>query len=414
MSETPDTKSCGCADGGGPLPSPFCSLHYHFGMLLGVADLETEQAYHRGKMWLHNGWLHRAGVVWGYGVAADPAHGEIRVRPGLALDALGRELHLENDACLDVAAWFADRRKKAPADAAWFTEDAITGAITFDAHVVIRFRSCLTRQVPALSEPCENAGTATAYSRRCETVDILFRPGRFPDPFSGGAVPAGPPYRRLRLYFGLDAPRRDGAGVIEPEDLAILLAPRSVETFRRLAALDGIDLQPPTGDDFVVVLADVTGVTLAKDGDGWKFTAAEVHPEVRPAHVATAAMQEWIGGPASAPPGVLVLPGSVTVDETQNRIVLVASGDLAARSVAAAAVELTGFDPATGWAPIAFDPPTLGGDQRTLTVSFPAGVPAGVRLLRLVIHARGSAPLLAADLTPFNRGEDFIHDHRRN
>ena len=61
--------------------SPFNALRYHFGMLLGVDDFETEQAYHRAKMRIHNAWLHRAGVVWGFDVRLDVPHGEIRVLP---------------------------------------------------------------------------------------------------------------------------------------------------------------------------------------------------------------------------------------------------------------------------------------------------------------------------------------------
>ena len=69
MSNTPDMTSCfPSVDGQGQdlLPlSPFYTLSYHFGMLLGVDDFETEQAYHRAKQRLHNAWLHGEGVVWG-------------------------------------------------------------------------------------------------------------------------------------------------------------------------------------------------------------------------------------------------------------------------------------------------------------------------------------------------------------
>src|SRR5215211_7415462 len=98
-----DEASCG-----GPLPvDPFTGLRFHFGMLLGVDDFESEQAYHRGKMRLHNGWLHGEGVVWGLLVDAPLVEGggadlkgELRVRPGLALDAAGRELYLAATACV--------------------------------------------------------------------------------------------------------------------------------------------------------------------------------------------------------------------------------------------------------------------------------------------------------------------------
>src|SRR6185503_11466433 len=49
--------------------SPFTAIQYNFGMLLGVDDLETAQAYPRGKMRLDNAWLHREGVVRGLNVS---------------------------------------------------------------------------------------------------------------------------------------------------------------------------------------------------------------------------------------------------------------------------------------------------------------------------------------------------------
>ena len=48
---------------------PFRSLYVHFGMLLGVDDFQTLDAYHRGKMWCHSAWLHGQGVIWGLQVA---------------------------------------------------------------------------------------------------------------------------------------------------------------------------------------------------------------------------------------------------------------------------------------------------------------------------------------------------------
>src|SRR5262249_12372520 len=81
-------------------PGPWTALRIPFGMLMGVDDFETDQAYHRGKMRLHNAWLHREGVVWGVDVRLDHECGEVRVSPGLALDQSGHELHLDAEACL--------------------------------------------------------------------------------------------------------------------------------------------------------------------------------------------------------------------------------------------------------------------------------------------------------------------------
>jgi len=63
----PDSSPCTSTAAGQAdqiLPAdPFTALQFHFGMLLGVDDLETLAANPRGKTWLHNAWLHREGVA---------------------------------------------------------------------------------------------------------------------------------------------------------------------------------------------------------------------------------------------------------------------------------------------------------------------------------------------------------------
>jgi hypothetical protein len=150
-----DSQSVCPDDAAALLPvDPFNALRIHFGMLLGVDDFETEQAYHRGKMRLHNAWLHGHGVVWGLGVSSDLPSGEIRVEPGLALDAAGHELHLDALACVSAGAWF-DAHRNDPGMTV--TESDGGSTVAFDAHVVMSFRACQTRQVPALSDPCDGS-----------------------------------------------------------------------------------------------------------------------------------------------------------------------------------------------------------------------------------------------------------------
>lgn len=412
-------KSCGSRETGDHPQTPYCSVNYHFGMLLGVGDFETEQSYHRGKMWLHTSWLHREGVVQGFDVRTQPDHGEIRVLPGLAVDALGREIHLDADACLQVAAWFEDRRKKFPDDTGWFIEDAASGTFHFDGHVVVRFKTCLTRQVPALSEPCDSSGASTAYSRRCESVEILFRPRLWTDPFGPGGMHAGKPrpYHRLRLLYGLDAPMRDADGKIVAGDLEVLQASRTAESFRQFAALDEIDLRAPEGEEFPVLLANVHGITLKKTDSAWSLAVDKVDVTVRPVHVATATLQELASGPALTGHAAVVVPGSIAVDEVGKKLTFASNADLAEKSVAAAAFALTAFDPVTGWATVTLDSTALGADRRTVALGFSGGLPAGAELVRLVVHGSGSTPLLAlldATLVPFNRGQDLTYDHRRS
>jgi hypothetical protein len=67
------------------------------GMILTAADLAAEQEYHRGMRYLHNR-LHGWGTVSGFEVAV--TGGRLRVSPGLAIDALGREIILTEPAIL--------------------------------------------------------------------------------------------------------------------------------------------------------------------------------------------------------------------------------------------------------------------------------------------------------------------------
>ncbi len=311
MVNTADLATCQASDSasGELLPlSPFYALRYHFGMLLGVDDFETEQAYHRAKIRLHNAWLHREGVIWGFNVGLDNGRHEIRVKPGLALDAAGHELHLEADACVNVGEWFAKHEK----DPGFEISTDEGGGKTFDAHVVIRFKACLTRQVPALLEPCDNGNTGTAYSRVFETVEILLLPNLSP--------PRVYPYHRLRLMFGLDEPKKkEGSTEVTDDDQAVLdlLAtiqelPKAQQTaaylkaFHRFSALDVIDLKPassedgartllfPGRDDDPLVLADISGIKLAKQNSGWTLAGGSVDTSVRPSHVATSTLQDLL------------------------------------------------------------------------------------------------------------------------
>jgi hypothetical protein len=395
MSNTPDTTSCVTADINDGPQTPFTSLSYHFGMLLGVTDFETDQAYHRGKMWLHNAWLHRQGVVWGFDVQLDTAHHEIRVKPGFAIDAMGRELHLEQDACLNVPAWFSEHRDE-------LTVTTNGSVLSFDAHLVIQFKSCLTRQVPALSEPCEGGETTTAYSRVFETVEIFLRPGL-------ADVPV-PPYHRLRLLFGIDEPLMENGTVVEA-DREVLDAPKNLASFRRFAALDGIDLQPPDGQDALpVVLANITGISLTDSGDTRTLTAGEVDVSVRPSHVATQTVQELLcEGAFNAP---FVVPDTVTLDSTAETVSFQVSTSLAPNSVHKDAFKLTHYTPTDGWVNATVNAAAYDDGSKVVTVEFNS-FPAVGAWVRFMVDASGPKPPLGTNLSPLNNGTDFVHSQER-
>jgi hypothetical protein len=430
MANTPDLASCLAESEMQPL-NPFYSLRYHFGMLLGVDDFETEQAYHRAKMRLHNAWLHRAGAVWGLGVAVDTTRGEILVTPGLALDAQGRELHLEADACLNVGAWFEQHE-----DDVTLNEDG-----SFDAHIVIRFAACLTRQVPALLEPCVGSGNGTAYSRVFETVELLLLPGLAPAPV--------PPYHRLRLLFGLDAPQQE-EGATTPDDQAVLDAMQAIRAlpvaeqtaawltaFHRFAALDEIALKPaqsedgartllfPGRDDEAVVLANIAGLKLTKSGANWTLGGGAVDVSVRPSHVATTTMQDLlcgVRGGAIASPGDVgprVDAAAVTISDTE--IILKADQPILAPSVTTTAFAVTVFDDTTGWQNVAVTP-TLNAATNEITLKLDAP-PLVTGLTRIIARGTGAEPILGQNKLPLSgtttdvavpQGADFVWMKVRN
>jgi hypothetical protein len=429
MANTPDPGTClATVDGLGELLplSPFKALHYHFGMLLGVDDFETEQAYHRAKMRLHNAWLHREGVVWGFDVKLDQTRGEIRVTPGLALDSAGHELHLEGEACLNLGEWF-DKHKQDPE----FTFTTAGADTTFDAHVVIRFKACLTRQVPALMEPCDNAGTGTAYSRVAETVEILLLPNKSPERFY--------PYHRLRLLFGLGLPKqKEHSSGVTDDDQAVLDAVSIIPSlsaaqqaaawlaaFHRFAALDEIDLRPassedgartllfPGRDDDPVVLADITSIKLTRQNNGWMVSGGAVDTSVRQSHVATTTIQDLLcrmqgGGPGAGAVtlGPRVDPSSVVISGDGKQITLKVDKPLLPSSVKADAFAVTVFSTDSSNTRIRFPlQADLDPDGRTVKLTvLPTGLGSG--LVRILVRGTGTVPLLGADRSPLAGGTD--------
>lgn len=82
------------------IPDPYCELqppkrnHYFAGKLLGVQDLQDEQAYFVAKDTRHARYLHGYGVVCGLRIRPTdpPQPWRVIVEPGLALDPCGREI----------------------------------------------------------------------------------------------------------------------------------------------------------------------------------------------------------------------------------------------------------------------------------------------------------------------------------
>lgn len=425
---------------------PFAALKPHFGMLLGVQDFQTIDAYHRGKQWLHGAWLHREGVVWGLRVWLDDEHNEIRVGPGLAVDALGRELYLPKSVCLNVPAWLEKHRDDD--EFREIFEQVDDTVVQFTVHVVIQFRACLGRQVPALMEPCEGGGSTTAYSRVLESVEVRLQPGPAP---SIGDPERTKPYHRLRLLFALEQPIEEEGAVI-PSDQEVIAERgriRSLPTeeqptgylaaFRRFAALDEMDLHPAVnGEGEIISLfpaevpAPLVLANLAElRVDGQTLQGGTVDNQVRDVHVATSTIQELLSGPLFAmtsgsggsDPGEIdaggprIDPTSVSNDgETLDFTHTL--GDVLKRSVQGdVSVFVSSYEVNSGWrreaiAEIQFV-------ANTIKISLVRTEAMTAELIRLVVKGTGSTPVLGVNRVPLagatggpagtvHQGNDFV------
>ena len=406
--------------------NPFTALQFHFGMLLGVDDLETGQAYARGKTRLHNAWLHRDGVVWGFKVGLN-SRNELTVDPGLGLDAAGHELHLDRQACVDLGAWYAANQ----GDTGFSFESVEAGGKRFSAHVVARFKACLTRPVPAMLEPCAGAQTTSAFSRAFETVELLLRPGLA----AAQDLGCHRGYQRLRQLFQLEADAPALADVAarraQIQALPAVQQPAAwLLALREFAALDTIDLQPQAAsqsrpasmfpqDPTELLLADVANILVKPDGaGGWTLSPPLPLPvvTVRRSHIATATIQELLCGPLFGGVAAAAASGpTVSQAEWVDQVIsLATSRPLADKTVTPAAFSASDYSAAAGWAPLAIAAATLR-DDGTLRIDL-ASVPAGTHL-RLVASGTGATPLLAADdLAPLgaaagagaDSGVDFV------
>jgi hypothetical protein len=445
--------------------SPYTRVRYQFGMLLGVDDFETEQSFHRAKRQLHQSWLHGSGVVWGLKVSFNEKM-QLQIDPGLALDAHGRELHLDTSVCLDVASWYDQHRDDA--DLHVVEEE---GHKRFDAHVAMRYRACLSRPVPSLADPCGQTQADTAFSRVIEVVETLLLPGR--------SHPKPGPYHRLRVLFGLEEAGEHYEEVearrYEILTLALEEQPQAyLKAFREFAALDGSELHPPasppdpsplfpvagTAD---VVVANVTGILIGKGDKGYHLVHPfpAVHMRGRPTLLPTATVQELLNGPLFRDEGSQEDAGgprierdSVTRDE--RMIAFRVRGALRRSTVTAEAFRVSVLH-RDGWIPVEIEgaeyEPEEEAEEEAEYEAEEGGEYEGeereergeyereergeyereagrVRLyleerphgelIRIIAHGRGTAPILGADFVPLagatdgppgtvHEGNDFVH-----
>ncbi|SEP63693.1 hypothetical protein SAMN04488038_10137 [Solimonas aquatica] len=441
--ENPGT-GCGCggtqSSSKGPcgdaLPdSPDCAIHYHYGMLLGVDDFRTEQGFHVGRLRRHQRALHGFGVVHGYAVSFDAAQRQLKVGAGYALDRLGRDLQLAEAQCLDLAAWWQLHRE----DEA-FADIADKDDASFDAEILLCYRNCLSRAVPAIADACAPGSANLAYSRICEAPQLLLVRRK------SGAASEAPlaPYHLLRLLGGLDAPARDAQGCTLSDDvwLAAQLAAIAMLAKAQLpaaraklwqaasarAAAATTDPLPqaswPPPDDAgdgsgratadCLVLARLSGVHLHKNGDVLQAEVGGIDIDGRQTLLPAQLLQQlpvFSGSDVLPATGPLLKSGGAQVSGTQLTLRLDRALDAA--SVQSGAFVCSQQDAAGQWQDFTLSAAAYDNAQQRVSLTLDHA-PAAGRALRVGIRGSGAAALRGSDGSaagiqmPDGQGSDFF------
>jgi hypothetical protein len=396
-----------CADGSGGgtvLPNtPFEALRVAYGMLLGEEDFRVLMGHPRGKLMLHQSWLHGRGAVWG--MAVEDQEDQLKVGPGLAVDGWGRELRLTSSWCVSVSAW-AQR---------WLDDQAgLVDCETVTVHtwIVAEYDACDGRSVPALADPCDVNRRHDDYSRTYEGCRITMA-DKPPSTLDA--------YRRVRMLLGLRELTGDAAGHDVRDALDDLRHHSGQERaevllghFRRLAAKDESELRPldEEGDDCPplppvpeeeagVVLAEVRIGIRAKAGCA-TVVSVEADPWVRPVLLPTQLIGELTCGLA---PGLLgdpldaggprLIRSSVDWLDDNSQLVFSVTKPIAPGSQEGG-VEVSSLDDdGHGWSKKKIKDIHLSSDRRTVHVFLDG--PPRFATARVLIRGTGRTSLFGED-----------------
>lgn len=372
---------------------PFQRLRYHYGMLLGAEDFAVEQREKVLRRRLHDALSHGVGTVWGLKVRLGPTdetghRTQVIVEPGLAIDALGREIHVAERLCLDVSGLRT-------LDTFWGSLRAPDGTTTGTVrrvYVVIRYQACQSNPVPAIAAPCDEPGEATAYSRLSDRARVEVQ-----------ASPPDDPHRLQREYMKFFL----AAGVsASPRDVLLDLmlnttgpgAPELSDYWRKSddkapLLLATLDLDVTSGDIAFAVVA----APPAKNPDN---TVRALLPSAQLA--AEALFGERLGGRSLATSGLPSLPFQVTgwsvASNTEVHVAL--SGAPHAQTLSA--VSLLRLTP-TGWKDLTADTDvTASASGLVIKLKNGETLLGGAAKATFQIHVRGEgkSPLVSANGDP--------------
>ncbi|KYG05904.1 hypothetical protein BE21_37880 [Sorangium cellulosum] len=153
-------------------PSAVARNRYFYSMLLEAQDMTEEQAFHLGNARRHAAELHGYGTARGLRVDECPEAEAVLLRPGVAIDCLGREVRVERDVRVDLRAAVEEARARRdeqplqgePAREARHREERC-GPTPVQVYVSLGYQEATERPVQAIGGP-ETACAATCEPSR--------------------------------------------------------------------------------------------------------------------------------------------------------------------------------------------------------------------------------------------------------
>lgn len=157
-------------------------LSYATGQMLGADDFIAEQTYHRGRLATALTVLHGHGTLAGlrveWAAAADDEEETLTVRPGIALDRLGRLIEVPVEQCIRLERWYQTVPESDELIQA-FKGTPVEGVVV---DVFLSFQVCPAGLTPALAAGPFDALDAVAPSRLQDGFRLELVPRTEPDP----------------------------------------------------------------------------------------------------------------------------------------------------------------------------------------------------------------------------------------
>jgi hypothetical protein len=139
-------------------------VFYATGILLDAQDFDAEQTYHRSRLARSLAYLHGSGTVAGLEVVPETAGEEqLAVKPGIAIDRLGRLIEIPRQACIRLQRWFDDNKQITDDDLKQSLYGEPYNGIVVD--VFLRFVACERGKTPAFASGPFDALDAVTPSR---------------------------------------------------------------------------------------------------------------------------------------------------------------------------------------------------------------------------------------------------------